>query len=774
MNKTLSSTLKTAGSVAAALIVIIVAAIALLPSLINTSTFKESLIQQVKARTGQALTIEGDLSLSVFPWLGIKTGKVTLSQSPDISDQDLLQVERANIGVKLLPLLQKTIEVGQITLEAPRLHFVVNQEGRNSLDSFLDEAPTTKTSETEIKAMTQEKNTTENKAEAYNKEFPSSNPSAITISGIKIINGHLTYEDKQKNERHIVNDVYVETGNLLSSTDTPIILSAQVTAHNSELIFITVDANANIDINTGLISANAINANIANKDKATLLKASIESLLFDQKKQIIKTKSISLALNTKGFSPQVSIPFTDINLKEYSTSAIEFLISEPKSKIEASGDIALKHWDNNPMIKGQIKTNEVDPSKIIDFFKIDYKPSDTNAFKKLYLSTHFSGSSGGVSLHSIKVILDDSRLAGDISIINFENPSYRFDLSLDTIDLDRYLSKTENESNSKNAGLAIAIPIPLFKKLTANGIFRANTAQANGAKLNDIRIGIASKNQQVIITSTAKLYEGDTKGTITFTENIEQSTLTIKNKLNNVNIGPLLRDTEITDQVSGKATIKIDLNILDKNGSQTNNGITELLIKNGALKGVDFKKILDDTQFAFDKLRGKASDMPLESQSIAADETRFAEMTATLNLNNNVLTNKNLLIKAPAFRVRGKGKIELEGKKIDYLASIAIVNTNSGQGGEDRDNLKNAIIPVHFYGNVSEPKYKIDTRALIKENTKKEANKKKAELKEELKQKDLEKLGLTYKKNKASVGDQSTKQKLKDDLKKKLLDELFK
>ncbi|MFT6390318.1 MAG: AsmA protein, partial [Cellvibrionaceae bacterium] len=91
MNKTLSSTLKTAGSVAAALIVIIVAAIALLPSLINTSTFKESLIQQVKARTGQALTIEGDLSLSVFPWLGIKTGKVTLSQSPDISDQDLLQ-----------------------------------------------------------------------------------------------------------------------------------------------------------------------------------------------------------------------------------------------------------------------------------------------------------------------------------------------------------------------------------------------------------------------------------------------------------------------------------------------------------------------------------------------------------------------------------------------------------------------------------------------------------------------------------------------------------
>ena len=773
MNTPLSSILKIIGIAVAALIAIIIAAIILLPSLVNTSTFKESLIEQVKARTGQTLTIEGDLSLSVFPWLGIKTGKVTLSQAPDISDQDLVKVESTNIGVKLLPLFQKRIEVGQITLEAPVLHYVVNQKGKTSLDSFLESA-----SASTVPASTETipENNNTNKSEANNEEQASLNAKAITISGITIIDGQLIYEDKQKNEKHKVSALTIETGNLLSNTDAPFTLSAQVKPSNSELMFIAVDANANIDIDSGVINANSVNATVSQQDNTTLLKTRIESILFDQKKETVKTKSISLTLNSKDFSPTISIPFSDINLKTYSTSVIEFLVSEPNSKIEASGDIFLKDWNINPMIKGQVKTKALNPSAVIDLLEIDYKPSDAKSLKTLLLSTHFSGSTSGVSLHSIEVMLDDSKLTGDVSITDFETPRYRFDLSLDSINLDRYMPMAENEGKAKHsgdAGLAIAAPIPLFKKLTANGIFRADTIQANGAKLNDIRVGIASKNQQVIITPTAKLYEGETKGTITFNETKERSTLAIKNRLSNVNLASLLRDTEITDQVSGKATVDIDVNILDKNGLQTNNGVIELLVNNGALKGVDIKKVLDDTQEFVDRLRGKTNDEKIESQtegqSTTTDETRFAEMTATLNLDNNVITNKNLSIKAPAFRISGKGTIELKPKKLDYLTNIAIVNTNSGQGGEDRENLKGAIVPVRFYGNISEPKYKIDTRALIKENTKKEVEKKKDELKE----KALEKLGLKDNDSTAKEDDKSTKDQLKDDLKKKLLNELF-
>jgi len=773
MNTPLSSILKIIGIAVAALIAIIIAAIILLPSLVNTSTFKESLIEQVKARTGQTLTIEGDLSLSVFPWLGIKTGKVTLSQAPDISDQDLVKVESTNIGVKLLPLFQKRIEVGQITLEAPVLHYVVNQKGKTSLDSFLESA-----SASTVPASTETipENNNTNKSEANNEEQASLNAKAITISGITIIDGQLIYEDKQKNEKHKVSALTIETGNLLSNTDAPFTLSAQVKPSNSELMFIAVDANANIDIDSGVINANSVNATVSQQDNTTLLKTRIESILFDQKKETVKTKSISLTLNSNDFSPTISIPFSDINLKTYSTSVIEFLVSEPNSKIEASGDIFLKDWNINPMIKGQVKTKALNPSAVIDLLEIDYKPSDAKSLKTLLLSTHFSGSTSGVSLHSIEVMLDDSKLTGDVSITDFETPRYRFDLSLDSINLDRYMPMAENEGKAKHsgdAGLAIAAPIPLFKKLTANGIFRADTIQANGAKLNDIRVGIASKNQQVIITPTAKLYEGETKGTITFNETKERSTLAIKNRLSNVNLASLLRDTEITDQVSGKATVDIDVNILDKNGLQTNNGVIELLVNNGALKGVDIKKVLDDTQEFVDRLRGKTNDEKIESQtegqSTTTDETRFAEMTATLNLDNNVITNKNLSIKAPAFRISGKGTIELKPKKLDYLTNIAIVNTNSGQGGEDRENLKGAIVPVRFYGDISEPKYKIDTRALIKENTKKEVEKKKDELKE----KALEKLGLKDNDSTAKEDDKSTKDQLKDDLKKKLLNELF-
>jgi AsmA protein len=48
-------------------------------------TYKAELAEQVKSATGRDLTIEGDVSLSIFPTVGIEVGEVAFSNAPGAS-----------------------------------------------------------------------------------------------------------------------------------------------------------------------------------------------------------------------------------------------------------------------------------------------------------------------------------------------------------------------------------------------------------------------------------------------------------------------------------------------------------------------------------------------------------------------------------------------------------------------------------------------------------------------------------------------------------------
>lgn len=51
-------------------LLLVVGALAALPFLVPTSVYKEQIIAQTKATTGRALSIDGDLKLSLWPEIG--------------------------------------------------------------------------------------------------------------------------------------------------------------------------------------------------------------------------------------------------------------------------------------------------------------------------------------------------------------------------------------------------------------------------------------------------------------------------------------------------------------------------------------------------------------------------------------------------------------------------------------------------------------------------------------------------------------------------------
>jgi len=145
-------------------------------------------------------------------------------------------------------------------------------------------------------------------------------------------------------------------------------------------------------------------------------------------------------------------------------------------------------------------------------------------------------------------------------------------------------------------------------------------------------------------------------------------------------------------------------------GNQSTRGKISVNILDGAIKGVDLQKILQNANTAYSKAKGRE----VEDQSKQSSETKFASLSANFDLKDGILSNNDLSIKAPLFRVGGAGVIDLESQKLDYTSKVSVVKSYQGQGGESVEKLKGITLPVRFYGPMTNPKYTIDIKSLLK------------------------------------------------------------
>jgi AsmA protein len=67
--------------------------------------YRDEIAAGVKDATGRDLTIEGDLSLSIFPWLAIEIGQTELGNAEGFSDQPFMRFSEASLSVRMLPLI---------------------------------------------------------------------------------------------------------------------------------------------------------------------------------------------------------------------------------------------------------------------------------------------------------------------------------------------------------------------------------------------------------------------------------------------------------------------------------------------------------------------------------------------------------------------------------------------------------------------------------------------------------------------------------------------
>ena len=115
--------------ISAIVLAALVALVLVLPFVIPVDAYRSRIEDEATAATGRQLRIEGDLRLTVFPELGITAKKVTLANVPGGHAAYFATMESLSVGVRLIPLLSRRVEISEVTLTRPEINLEAAKDG---------------------------------------------------------------------------------------------------------------------------------------------------------------------------------------------------------------------------------------------------------------------------------------------------------------------------------------------------------------------------------------------------------------------------------------------------------------------------------------------------------------------------------------------------------------------------------------------------------------------------------------------------------------------
>jgi len=462
---------------AVTLVLLILLAVLIIPKVFNPNDYRDDIVQLVEDKTNRDFKLDGDLSVSVFPWLGVKTQGLSFSQPKRIGGE-MVAVDTAQLRIKLMPLLSKKVEIDTVVLDQPLLRLVTLKDGYDSFAGLFDET---------------------NSDEEADEQESGSLDVAIVIEGVQINNAQVIIDDQSEKQRYEISDFNLNTGNLIGSKLAGVSASG-VLKDSSNPVDTEFDfsGQAKIDVDTlALELANAeFNASLG-EDKVG---ANIDALLFNQAKQI-DIKGLVVKWNSEQ-SAAISTPSLQLDLEQQTANIANTTLSMDDLSLVLSNIVATKIIDS-PKVKGLLTIEEFNARKLIKKFDVDFEPSSSDALKKVSMTANFNATKDSASISNLKFGLDESLLTGSAGVNNFDNPAIKFDLKLDSLNLDNYLPEGEETSTEQESGLtsdSLSVPMSVFKDINANGSFTAGKLISGGLELNDIDVKVVSKSGKVTIT----------------------------------------------------------------------------------------------------------------------------------------------------------------------------------------------------------------------------------------------------------------------------------
>ncbi|HQS57964.1 MAG TPA: AsmA family protein [Gallionellaceae bacterium] len=728
-------------------LVLIAGVISYFVATFNPNEYKPQIIQAVKDKQQRTLKLDGDIKLTIFPSIGAKIEKISLSEYN--SSKQFAAVESARVSVALLPLLSRQVVVNEVALSGVRVTVVKFKDGSSNLDDLLTRQESKEESQAAAKAKPQA---------AVN----------FDIAGVTVENTVLSYRDEATGAQYTVKDINLKTGRIANGVPVKINLDAVIHANKPELNIaaiiqtqLTFDLEKNFYQLEGLdlqMNGTALDISKLQLKASGNASANLATQEFGAKRLALTAKGMKGRDNFEASLDMPSLSFTRDNVASGKISVNARLDGEMGKVIAAlslqdmqgnsssfkSGELVLdvdfkqpeqafKLKLSTPLV-GSLEAKQLNLSSLV--FALNAtgeKLPNKSVSSEMKGSVQIDGGRESVHLNLAGGLLQ-SQIKAKLALKNFSSPAIRFDLDVDQFDADPYLpKKSAAAAAAEKSETAAEQPFDLsaLKKLNVQGGLRLGSLKIANIKSSQLRVDVKALDGQVDINPlSANLYQGSMKGSIAVNARQSRPSFEIRQTLSAVQIGPLLKDAVDLDIAEGKGNVGINLTTQGNTVSALKKALHGTLgvnLANGAIKGVDLGKLVHGAQNIG---QGKGVET---LKPVATDRTDFTEFKANFKVNNGVAHNDDLLVKSQSLRVTGNGDVDIGNSSINYGVKATVADSVDVKKGS-------LTIPVQLSGPFADLKFKVDYGAVVADVVKQKVDAKIEEKREELKKQLQEKL----------------------------------
>lgn len=663
------------------LVVVLVLAAVALVLFVDVNRFKPQIESLVAEQTGRNLSIDGDLSLSLFPRLALSLPPTTLSE-PDGQGQPF-SIQGASVGVAVMPLLSGSLQAEVVRLEGLRAKLVIHEDGSTSIDDLIgaggEAAPG---------------GSGEPPAEGGGR-MPLNE---IRIGGLEIVDAAVTVDDRQRGDTIQVTGLALTAGEIADGVTTPVTLTAALSGTAPPMqLDVRMEGELTPDLATPALTAPTL---------ATEVRGTLDGMAIEQTQAVAGLRADATAVTADMFT-------LTAGLDQPGQRQVGLRLASPLSVRLAGPVITLSGFE------GEVKVDDraVAPEPLTLPYGGELK-ADIGA--------------ESVAL-TLRVDAPDTKLNAKADVTGFARPRVRFDLDADRIDVDRYLPPAGADpgaapqagggtgGDSLFAGVDdIPIDLSALEGLDLAGKARIGELKASGLTVSSIAASLKAADSAFMLESmTAQLYGGrfDLRGRAVRAGN----RFTATSNLVGINVETLLKALTGDALLEGRGDVAFDLSAAGETVGAVRrslDGAIRFALADGAIVGINLGQKLREARAAIQG--GKASAESFDR----SQKTDFAALGGSFAVNKGVLSNDNLEGKSPLFRLGGKGIIDLVREVLDYRVEASVVATSKGQGGAELEALKGLTVPVQLSGALVAPQWEIDWGSVAEQALKTQAGEK--------------------------------------------------
>ncbi|TVP51093.1 MAG: AsmA family protein [Halomonas sp.] len=698
------------------LAIVAVGAVVYVTTFLDPEDFKPRLTAVVEEQTGLNLALEGPITWSFYPRIGVsvETARAWLPEQAQDSAA-FAAIDRAEVSVAFGPLLRGEIAVDGLTLDGMRLNLERDAEGEGNWESLLERLAEHSNGAAETVLAP---------ASAGPNPDASNLSVVLNIASVEVKNADIRFRDVQSQELWRMQQLNITGSNVNPVRAFPLKAMFTLTKHNrldAEVLERTPDISSEMGLETrvrlGLEEDLFVLENMtlttrtrmgaeSEPQQLSLKAAELVARMEDQQLTIregVLEAGLRNADNWQG-SLAIALAFGLEGDWQAQTAQLKNLQLTGPDGLRVSGHLNVEQLRDAPSYRGQITAAPFTLRPWLSRAGITLSTSGEAALSDVAMTSPVEGDVDQFSLTSLSLVVDESTFTGELSAA-LDGSRLAFDLAGDRLNLDHYLPGAATVEQASRGFLRKAfaqdssqlLPHDWLAQLALEGDLSVDNLVLAGLTFSSPSLQLRGEDGiHRLTTFESGFYQGEltASGQVDATDSV--LAWAFSPTMNNVQVAPMIEAfSDASSPLRGRFNVSGELaSVGNTREALTNNLNGELTarLNDGAILETNISQQMCELVA---QLEGEGTLRDWHS------DTRFERFDGTFQIRNGVVESDDLLITLPGIDVQGEGQLNLANMSFDTRANARLVDTADAACSVN-PRLEQLPLPLRCEGNLSE------------------------------------------------------------------------